>query len=843
MDGASAVASIGSIANGAFRVIEILNTIRQGGKQRLRLLTTIGSLWAVLQSVQSNLYTEDDELTKCIPDSFGTLQGDNGAFAQVDAIAKKLETRLGSHKGARKILQDVKWPFTKAEVETSISELEKLTSAINLALTASTLVTLRETQKLSSEIRLATMDAEFKAMLDWISPFDFVKQQHKLNNQTYKGTGEWFLQKPEFQLWVLRKTSTLWCPGIPGAGKTHLATIVYDHLRNIPDTSTLIVYCGYVDPPDQTRSNFLGALIRQIMQLRPELGDRLRKSYRTYSKQGKQLLVAELAAVFEDLISELKDCFIVVDALDDVREESQRYQLLNTVISNKTNIMVNSRPLDNIRHFFCFDSVCGECRKHSAFFLNTSASNKEVANICKTCIERNHAVPSVESQSMLRIFNARRLDIEASQNDLQNYVLWRINTSVPLSNCVKRHSELQQEIVDTVVKQAKGMFLLTKLHLDALAPKRTPKAVRKALQELPSGVNDTYDQALLRIKALREDNGEEDSRYAINLLMWTTFARRPLTVAEMEHAVTISFDMSNLPPNEDCLMRASDIDPDEVLSASELTSMCAGLVIIDASDKVLFVHFTTQDYFLTNSSALFPEAHLAMARACLTYLSMEPFQKGPCPEPYKVEIQKRTLQYPFLTYCSINIGWHGQRTVSQSLTKSVLTFLRIQALLDSTYQIFDPHDLLSSNPHERPRIYPLHLAAYWGFKDVVEVLLKTESVECTCSSDETPLVYAIRNRHAAVVEILLEAGANPNTLSRGGYSALFLATSLEDLPITKLLLRREDTELEQTSTYNTRWMLTKLHEHPEIEEILSSRRTDVNFQDDFNKTVLHHTAR
>ena len=265
--------------------------------------------------------------------------------------------------------------------------------------------------------------------------------------------------------------------------------------------------------------------------------------------------------------------------------------------------------------------------------------------------------------------------------------------------------------------------------MDALAPKRTPKAVRKALQELPSGVNDTYDQALVRINPPREVNSEEDSRYAMKLLMWMTFARRPLTIAEMEHAVTISFNIVDLPPDEDCLMKVSDIDPDEVLSASELTSMCAGLVIIDASDKVLFVHFTTQDYFLANSTTLFPDAHLALARSCLTYLSMEPFQQGPCPEPYKVELQRRALQYPFMTYCSNNIGWHGQQAKSKYLIKSVLTFLQTHTFLDSTYQALDESNFLNSDSYGNSGIHPLHIADYWGFKDVVEVLLKAYPVE------------------------------------------------------------------------------------------------------------------
>lgn len=364
--------------------------------------------------------------------------------------------------------------------------------------------------------------------------------------------------------------------------------------------------------------------------------------------------------------------------------------------------------------------------------------------------------------------------------------------------------------------------------MDALALKRTPKAVRKVLQELPSGVNDTYDQALQRIRALREENGEEDSRYAMNLLMWITFARRPLTVAEMEHAVTVSFDVFNLPSNEDCLTGASDIDPEEVLSASVLTSLCAGLVIVDASDKVLFVHFTTQDYFLTNSSALFPEAHLAMARSCLTYLSMEPFQKGPCPEPYKSELEKRALQYPFMAYCSNNIGWHGQRTASKYLTKPVLAFLRVQSLLDSACQFLDHRDLMFRKVFSRPGVHPLHMAAYWGFKDVIENLLTTESVERTCSRGETPLIYAIRNGQSAVVETLLEAGANPNALFNGGYSALYYATVTENFPIIKLLLKREDVELTAQPSSFRGARTIRMHRHllkfPEVKEILLSRR-------------------
>ena len=197
----------------------------------------------------------------------------------------------------------------------------------------------------------------------------------------------------------------------------------------------------------------------------------------------------------------------------------------------------------------------------------------------------------------------------------------------------------------------------------------------------------------------------------MNLLKSMTFARRPLSTAEMEHAVTIANDM-----------KVSDIDPEEVLSASVLTDLCAGLVIIDASDKILFVHFTTQDYFLKNSSELFPDAHLALARSCLTYLSMEPFREGPC--PINLELQKRAHKYPLMAYCNKNIGWHGRRTESPDLPESIVAFLQVPTLRYSVCQALDHLDGNVSKKQRMSGWQTLHLAAYWGIKDVV-LLLKS----------------------------------------------------------------------------------------------------------------------
>ena len=177
MDGVSAVASVGSILSGAFEVIKVLNTIKQGGKERLRLLAAIGSLWAVLQSVQTNLYADDGQPSIDIPDCLESLRKKDGDFDQAGSLVNELKATLKPSEGTQKLLQGLSRPFKRPQVDILTSELTRLTTQINLAISASTWVVAQKTHKSSSDTNATTTDAEFKAMQEWISPYNFLKQQ------------------------------------------------------------------------------------------------------------------------------------------------------------------------------------------------------------------------------------------------------------------------------------------------------------------------------------------------------------------------------------------------------------------------------------------------------------------------------------------------------------------------------------------------------------------------------------------------------------------------------------------------------------------------------------------
>ena len=68
---------------------------------------------------------------------------------------------------------------------------------------------------------------------------------------------------------------------------------------------------------------------------------------------------------------------------------------------------------------------------------------------------------------------------------------------------------------------------------------------------------------------------------------------------------------------------------------------------------------------------------------------------------------------------------------------------------------------------------PLHLAAYGGYLNIVELLLDSKAnVHATNGYQETPLFYAARRGYGAVTRLLMRRGADPDHTSRFGDTAI-----------------------------------------------------------------------
>ncbi|KAL8824082.1 MAG: hypothetical protein Q9191_005313 [Dirinaria sp. TL-2023a] len=377
------------------------------------------------------------------------------------------------------------------------------------------------------------------------------------------------------------------------------------------------------------------------------------------------------------------------------------------------------------------------------------------------------------------------------------------------------------------------LFLLAKLHVDVLATKRTPKAVQEALQSLPTEISKTYDQAMQRIEQLNED----DRKITMNFLLWITVAARPLSVPEIEHACAID-------------ARIREIDPDEVLLASDLTSMCAGLVIIDASEIVRLVHFSAQSYFKDNRQRWFPEGDISLAHNCLNYLSFKAFDSGACSGPTeRDDFGKRTLQYPLLEYCCSYWGLHANSAERpEELTSRILAFLNHRQHLNSAVQALWYSDSpVVAGWDVKSGVLPLHLAAYFGLTQVVTRLLRDgAAVDTRDSQDTTPLMYAAAGGHAPAVQELLREGANPNLVCGRGNSSLHRAIAFNQVDVARLLLNHPNIDVNLVDPAHrdrTPLMLAASLRRAQIVPILVHKPSlDVNFQSGESRSTALHLA-
>ena len=78
------------------------------------------------------------------------------------------------------------------------------------------------------------------------------------------------------------------------------------------------------------------------------------------------------------------------------------------------------------------------------------------------------------------------------------------------------------------------------LQLDQLRLCLSPREVEEQLQDLPKGLDESYDRIIDQIDERRHDDARK-------LLQWLAFAVRPLELAELAEVVAVDFRSQDLP--------------------------------------------------------------------------------------------------------------------------------------------------------------------------------------------------------------------------------------------------------------------------------------------------------
>lgn len=213
---------------------------------------------------------------------------------------------------------------------------------------------------------------EHKAMLDWLTTIDYAPQQRRFINSRQPGTGQWLLDSTKFNAWVKTEKQTLFCPGVPGAGKTILTSVVVNYLQadwqnnaeqSIGDPNDKIgvafVYCDFQQRHQQRPIDILASLIKQLIQDRPFVPKSVKDLYKIHkntpssSRSGSE--IRDFSDTLRSVVSDFTRIFIVFDALDEY-EYGHRSELISQIselqAQTKANVFATSRPIPHIQKEF-----------------------------------------------------------------------------------------------------------------------------------------------------------------------------------------------------------------------------------------------------------------------------------------------------------------------------------------------------------------------------------------------------------------------------------------------------------------------------------------------------------
>ncbi|RSL55850.1 hypothetical protein CEP53_006964 [Fusarium sp. AF-6] len=527
---------------------QVVTTYRGAPNQVKELADEISGLLGILEGAYDILQRRDRDLAEYERNTlFSILEGYTTTLNKLGKMHNENHTLatdashgIGSHArkiGKRLVFEPDAIKDCRQEIIHSNAMLSSFMGLLN------TPVVLETHRKVDTLVEHKSAQ-EDQQLLAWLTQLDFGKQHTDRLRRRQPGTGTWLIASEQFQAWLDQPQTTLLCAGMPGAGKSFIASITIDYLQQVyaHDQETCIAFllCDFNSQQEQCPEDLLANLLKQLIRNRPIPTD-LQELFLQYKSKppGCRPMMDELLGCLATEISSYERVFVAIDALDEYKTENWT-KLLEAIFglqhASKLNVFVTLRPIQE--NFSVFD----------------------------------------ESGTTVHV-----LEIRAHQDDIDKFLDRKITDNL---HFLKRQPQEEREKIQIEMKSgigqaADGMFLLVSLYLDSITRCRDVNSIRKAITELPKGP-DAYDKLYANTMARIQSRDTRD--LAMHVLSWVAWTKRNLTVRELQHALAI-------------IDGAETLDEDRITDAEDLVSSCEGLIILDPKTNIIrLVHYTIQEY-------------------------------------------------------------------------------------------------------------------------------------------------------------------------------------------------------------------------------------------------------
>ena len=221
MDPLSLSASVIALIQATATIVRYIYDFTDAKKEQDILSLEVTGLLTFLQQLRLRLddaQEGDPWFQGCI-----SLTGPNGTIMLLSRAVEELEVKLKPETGIKKLGPKLRWPINKASFDRLCTQIERLKSQINVVLnedqfqiSKQVLATSKET---SQGVKALQNTQELDDITQWLSTLNFPTQQQQIFDGATEATGQWLLESDEFENWVSHGVATLYCPGMPGAGK------------------------------------------------------------------------------------------------------------------------------------------------------------------------------------------------------------------------------------------------------------------------------------------------------------------------------------------------------------------------------------------------------------------------------------------------------------------------------------------------------------------------------------------------------------------------------------------------------------------------------------------------
>ncbi|KAJ4855535.1 ankyrin repeats (3 copies) domain-containing protein [Trichoderma breve] len=621
----------------------------------------------------------------------------------------------------------------------------------------------------------------------WLSPPNPSENYNNGIKHRYGDSGQWFLQSREYSLWKSRPNSFLWLQGIPGCGKTVLSSIIVKDLEDNNVKNALYFFFDFTNRDKRLFDKALGSLVLQLYCKNENTQKPLDSLYDFCGKGITRPSADQLFETFQNMLQHAGEIHVILDALDEcqTRKEHPKGGLLTSIealaTSQQTNIhlLVTARPEQDITSSF---------------------------------------------ESWARSQDIVPLQSGRVAGDILAYVKARVR--------------IQNEIEKRLLKEANGMFRWVTCQLDALENCLDYATLQKALNSLPTTLDETYARILTNLR-------REHEHHARRLLQFLAFSERPLTIEEAVDAMAVDIDTANSPR----------FDPKNRMPVpKEIINYCSSLVVLtvkttvkargngEAIQELQLAHLSVKDYLLSNRvpqsfAKDFDEAtaRASIAQVCLAYVL----------ELDKSFAVEKLRQSYWLAQYSARY-WMDHAVMVESSSKQVCAlmaeFFSCEGAQTKCYGLYNPDDPEKQRT-KRPRRYDISSALYYaslgGSCFSVRLLLdKNANVHYEFGQYRTALNAATHNGHDKVVQMLLEKNAGINIRTKIYFNALHAASSRGYDKIVRILLNNGADVNARGGIYTTALQAAAGGGHDKVVQILLDYNANINAQGMFDGTAL-----